>query len=208
MAYGVRKIIAYGVTGIVLATIIILWFWPVSQEVETKPVVVIQQIPTYGINVIKITDEPTDVVNLYVTLNGFEAKQSDGSWATIGVPGGRVSLDLLRFQRSSIIADISKLELGNYSIIRFQIVRGLEHTNATLGNGDVIEVDVPGEKLEVLMSKIEIKAGMETIRLDLQVQPTGPIANYIINMQHQLTLMTMKIDVEIDFDGETLAVTG
>ena len=207
MAYGVRKIIAYGVTGIVLATIIILWFWPVSQEVETKPVVVIQEIPTYGINVIKITDEPTDVIHLYVTLNGFEAKQSDGSWATIGVLGGRVSLDLLRFQRSSIITDISKLELGNYSIIRFQIVRGLDYTNATLGNGDVVEVDVPSEKIEVLMSKIEIKAGLETVRLDLQVQPMGHLANYIINMQHQLTLITMKIDVEMDFGG-TLAVTG
>lgn len=207
MAYEVRKIVAYGVTGVVIATIIILWFWPVSKEVGIKPIVAVQEIPTYGIHVIKITDEPTDLIHLYVTIDGFEAKQLDGSWTKIEIPGGRISLDLLRFQRSSIIADISKLDPGNYSMIRFQMVRGLEHTNATLGNGDVIEVDVPSENIEVIMPTIEIMAGMETILLDLQVQPTGPLANYVIHMQHHLTLMTMKIDVVINFYGEAFAVT-
>lgn len=198
MAYEVRKIVAYGVTGVVIATIIIMWFWPVSQEVGTKPLVAIQEIPAYGIQIIKITDEPIDLINLHVTIDGFEAKQLDGSWTRIDIPGGGTSLDLLRLQSSSIIADISNLDPGNYSIIRFQMVRGLEHTNATLDNGDVIEVDVPSEKIEVITPTIEVTEKTETILIDLQVKPTGTLANYVIQMRHHLTIMTMKIDVAIN----------
>jgi len=199
MAYEVKKIIAYGVTGVVIAIIIILWFWPISKEVGISPIVAVQEIPTYGIQVLKITDEPIDLIHLKVTVDGFEAKQLDGGWTKIEIPGGRISFDLLRFQRSFVIADISKLDHGNYSMIRFQMVPGLEHTNATLGNGDVIEVEVPSEKIEVITPTIEVTEGMETVFIDLQVQPSGTLANYVIHMQHHLTLMTMKIDVVINF---------
>jgi hypothetical protein len=207
MAYEVRKIVIYGVTGVVIAAIIIMWFWPVSEEVKIKPLVALQEIPAYGIQVIKITDEPMDLIHLYVTIDGLEVKQMDGSWTRIDVLGGRTSLDLLRLQRSSVVADISNLDPGNYTNIRFQIVRGLEHTNATLANGDVIEVDIPSEKIQVMTPTIEVKEKMETILLDLQVQPVGPLANYVILMQHHLTLMTMKFDIVINTKGEALAVT-
>lgn len=207
MAYEIMKTVAYGIVGVFIAIVIILFFWPISKEIETKPIVAIQEIPTFGIQVIEITDEPSDMIHLNITINGFEAKQSDGNWIKIDIPNGSISLDLLRFQRPLIIADASKLIPGNYSMIRFQIVRGLEYTNATLNNGDVIEVDVPTEKIGVITPPFELMTEMETILIDLQIEPTGSLANYVIQMKHHLTLMTMKIDVIVKHTaGEALAI--
>jgi hypothetical protein len=208
MAHTIMKTMVYGIIGVFVAIVIILFLWPISEDIETNPTVSIQEMPAFGIQVIKITDEPNNLAHLNCTINGFEAKQPDGEWIKIDTWNGGISFDLLRFQRPTIIADASKLVPGNYSMIRFQIIGDLEYTNATLDEGEIIGVDVPTEKICVAVPTFEITPGMETLLIDLLIEPTGSLANYVIQMEHHLTLMMMKIQIKIQLDaGEAYAIT-
>ena len=142
MAYDRRKIISFGVGGVAIAAILILAFLPVRVEVGISPTVALQEIPGYGFQIVKISEEQASVVHLNVTMDGFEIKKTDGDWAEIGVSGEMVSFNLLRDLETSIVADVSGLDAGSYSAIRFRVVRGLEFSNATLGTGEVVSVDV------------------------------------------------------------------
>ena len=195
MAYDWRKIGAFGATGIVVAAMIILVFLPTQQEVGVNPIVALQEIPGYGVQLVKITDEPVNILHLNLTIDGFEIKLPSGDWAEVEVDGGKVSFNLLRDHGTSVSADVGNLDPGNYSMIRFSIVRGLEYTNATLDDGEVIIVDVPSMKVEIETQEFEIAEGFENVQLALQIK-SGILSNYMLP-QYQIALGTMKIEVSI-----------
>jgi hypothetical protein len=193
MAYDLRKIGAFGATGIVVAAMIIFVFLPTQQEVRVNPIVALQEIPGYGVQLVKITDEPVNILHLNLTIDGFEIKLPSGDWAE--VDGGKVSFNLLRDHGTSVSADVGNLDPGNYSMIRFSIVRGLEYTNATLDDGEVIIVDVPSLKVEIETQEFEIAEGLENVQLSLRIK-SGTLSNYKLP-QYQIALGTMKIEVSI-----------
>ena len=195
MAYDRRKIILFGVGGVAIAAILILAFLPVRVEVGINPTVTLQEIPGYGFQIVKISEEEANVVHLNVTLDGFEIRKTDGDWAEIGVSGETVSFNLLRDLEMSIVAEVGGLDSGSYSAIRFRVVRGLELSNATLDTGEVVSVDVPSFKVELTTSTFEIGEGTESLSLELRTG-SGLLSNYMLPEIH-LSIGTMKIEVHV-----------
>jgi len=195
MAYDRNRVLMFGATGIVIAALLILVFIPAQKEIGINPMVVLQEIPGYGFQIVKMSEEQADLVHLNVTLDGFEVRQADGDWAEIEISGGRVSFDINRVREVSFTADVGALEAGSYSAIRFRVIRGLEFTNATLDNGDVIGVDVPSLKVEFTTSAFEVAGGTESLLLDLQTG-SGALSNYMMPQLH-LSLGTLKLEIDV-----------
>jgi hypothetical protein len=195
MAYDRNRVFMFGATGVVIAALLILVFIPAQKEIGINPMVALQEIPGYGFQIVKMSEEQADLVHLNVTLDGFEVRQADGDWAEIEISGGRVSFDINRVREVSFTADVGALEAGSYSAIRFRVIRGLEFTNATLDNGDVIGVDVPSLKVEFTTSAFEVAGGTESLLLDLQTG-SGVLSNYMMPQLH-LSLGTLKLEIDV-----------
>ena len=193
MAYDRRKIISFGVGGVAIAAILILALLPVRVEVGINPTVALQEIPDYGFQIVKMSEEQANVVHLNVTLDGFEIRKTDGDWVEIGVSGETVSFNLLRDLETFIVAEVGDLDSGSYSAIRFRVVRGLEFTNASLDTGEIVSVDVPNFKVELTTSTFEIGEGTESLSLELRTG-SGLQSNYMLPEIH-LSIGTMKIEI-------------
>jgi len=195
MAYTRNKILLFGVLGIAIATLLIILFMPVQEETSVYPVVALQEIPGYGFQIIKISEEVSELTSLNITLHDFEIRRSDGSWKSIEISGGLVSFNLLGVKEKSLSVLINGLETGNYDAIRFRFERGLQSVNATLNNGDVVEVDVPEKKVELTTSTFQIDNNMETLTIKLQ-RGIGTLSNYMSPNYH-VSLSTSRIEVSI-----------
>jgi hypothetical protein len=193
MAYSYRKIALFGAAGVAVAALLILVFTPVREEVGIGTMVALQEIPGYGFQVVKIGEGQADVVHLNVTLDGFEAKRQDGGWTELTV--GSVSFNMLRDREISFNTQAGSLDAGSYSAVRFRVVHGLEETNATLSNGDVIEVDVPSLKIETATVPFEVDADTESLNIDLSVG-SGILSNYMLPDLH-LSLGTLRVEIGV-----------
>ena len=195
MAYDRNRVITFGAAGIAIAALLILVFIPAQKDIGINPMVALQVIPDYGFQIVKMSEEQTDLAQLNVTLDGFEVKLADGDWAEIEISGGSVSFDLLRARETSINALVEGLDAGIYSVVRFRVVRGLEFTNATLSSGDFIGVDVPSLKVEFTTQAFEIGEGTESLHIKLRTG-SGLLSNYMLPELH-FALGTMKIEIDV-----------
>jgi hypothetical protein len=193
VAYNRKKILAYGGAGIVLAIFFILVFMPTQVKISVNPSVALQEIPDYGFQIVKISEEQVNIIHLNITLDGFEIMQFNGDWTEIEISEAIVSFNLLHDQEVAFKADVEDLENGNYTAIRFLVVQGLEFTNSTLNNGEVISPDVPYNKVKLSIPMFEINKGTESIHFKLRTA-SGFLSNYILPQFH-LTIGTMKIEI-------------
>ncbi len=193
MAYSSRKIALFGAAGVVIAAFLILAFAPVREEVGFNTMVALQEIPGYGFQVVKMGEGQADVIHLNVTLDGFEVLRQDGGWTELTV--GSVSFNLLRDRETSFNAQAGSLDAGSYTAVRFRVVHGLEDTNATLSNGDVIGVDVPSLKVEIGTAPFELGVDTESMLIDLRVG-SGLLSNYMLPDLH-LSLGTLKVEIVV-----------
>ncbi len=195
MAYNRNRVLTFGATGIVIAALLILAFIPAKKETGINPIVALQEIPGYGFQIVKMSEEQADVTHLNVTLDGFEVKQADGNWAEIEVSGGRVSFDLQRAREASFTAGAGGLDTGSYTAIRFRVVGGVEFTNATLSDGVVVGVDVPSFKVEFSTSTFEVGEGTGSLLIDLHTG-LGVLSNYMLPGYH-VALGTLKLELDV-----------
>ncbi len=193
MAYDRNRILIFGGAGIVIAALLIIFFIPVKTEIHVATSVSLQEIPGYGFQTMKISEDQADVFHLNVTLGGFEVQGADGEWTGISVPR-TVYSNLLRDPETTITAEASGLEPGSYSAVRFQILGGLEYANATLTNNEVIPVDVPYFQVEYSIEEFEIGEGTEGLSLVLR-RGSGQLGNYMLPDYH-ISTGTMKVEVE------------
>jgi hypothetical protein len=157
MAYNRRKIGAFGGVGAAIATVIILAFlWAPFTEVGLVPIVELESVMPGTLAITLITDTPDiKVTELKLTIDRLEVKPLNGNWSEIGLPGGRVSFDLLQRQGTFIATVISNIE--SETMLRMHIVQQMgkidqpinQYANATLNNGDVVNVVLPSEYIEV-----------------------------------------------------------
>ncbi|HUS78343.1 MAG TPA: hypothetical protein VM050_06760 [Patescibacteria group bacterium] len=194
MAYNRNRALTFGVAGIVIAALLILVFIPAKKEIGINPIVALQEIPDYGFQVVKISEEQSSVVHLNVTLNDFEVRMADGEWTAIEVPGVGVSFDLIRSQEVSFTAEVGGLGVGNYGAIRFHVIRGLEFTNATLDDGEVIGVDVPDFKVEFTTS-FENVEGTGSLSIAAR-RGSGLLSNYMLPQYH-MSLAAFRLEFTI-----------
>jgi hypothetical protein len=193
MAYDRNRILIFAGAGIAIAVLLIL-FIPVQTEIHLGPSVSLQEIPGYGFQTVKISEEFTSIFHLNITLGGFEVQGADGDWTGIDTLG-TVSFDLLRNSETAFVADSTGLEPGSYVAVRFRVLGGLEYTNATLDNGDVVLVEVPSFEVEFPTGEFEVPEEMETLLLKLW-SGSGQLANYMLPDYHIAT-GTMKIEVTV-----------
>jgi len=193
MAYDRNRVFLFGAAGVAIAALLILAFIPARKEIGVSPIVALQGIPGYGLQVVKIGEEESGIVDLNIALEGFEVRRADGVWAE--VPGGRVSLDLRRAREASFTAGAGGLDVGSYDAIRFSVVRGLEFTNATLENGDVIGVDVPDLKVEIETSTFNVVEGTVSLLVDLRTG-SGTLSNYVTPLYH-VALETLRLEFTV-----------
>ena len=194
MAYDRNRILIFGGAGVAIAALLIIFFIPVETETHVATSVSLQEIPGYGFQTVKISEEQADVIHMNLTLGGFEVQGAGGEWTGISVPG-TVSFNLLRSPETTITADANGLEPGRYTAVRFQVLGGLEYTNATLTNGEVVPVDVPYFKVEYATGAFEIGEETEGLSLVLR-RGSGRLANYMLPDYH-ISMGTMKIEVTV-----------
>jgi hypothetical protein len=193
LAYDRNRVLLFGAAGVAIAALLILAFIPARKEIGVSPTVSLQGIPGYGLQAVKIGEEESGIVDLNISLEGFEVRRADGVWAE--VPGSRVSLDLRRAREASFTAGAGGLDAGSYNAIRFSVVRGLEFTNATLESGDVIGVDVPDLKVEIGTSTFDVVEGTVSLLVDLQLG-SGTLSNYVTPLYH-VALETLRLEFTV-----------
>jgi len=192
MAYSRNKILLYGGAGIAIATLLCIFCLPVKTEIHVDPSVTLQTIPGYGIQTVMISEEQTTLRHLNLSLSDFEVKATEGKWTSLDV-ATPVSFNLLRDPETSITADVSNLVPGSYTVVRAQILGGLEYTNATLINGDVVSVDVPSSKVEFATRAFEVDEG--TASLILVLRPGSRQLTTHILPHYHISTGTTKIEV-------------
>jgi hypothetical protein len=194
MAYDRNRLLIFGGAGVAIAALLIIFFIPVKTEVHVTTSVSLQEIPGYGFQTVKISEEQANVIDLNLTLGDFEVQGADGEWTGIDVPG-TASFNPVRDSEITIIADVSGLDSGGYAAVRFQVLGGLDYSNATLTNGEVVSIDVPYFKVEFAVEEFEVGEGTEIVSVKISGGP-GQLANYMLPDYH-ISTGTMKIKVTV-----------
>jgi hypothetical protein len=147
LAYDIRKIAAYGSVGVIMASLIILAFIlaPFKEVVGFVPIVELESIIDGSLAITIITDVSLDVTQIKLTMDKLEVKLN-GNWTEVDVPGGIMSFDLLKHPGTFFDA-LSYIQPG--STIRIHVMQGFEYANATLSNGDIVNLSLPNETIEV-----------------------------------------------------------
>ena len=195
MAYDRNKILIFGLGGIAFAAILITVFLPARVEVGVNSIVALQEIPNYGFQSVLICPEQTKIVHLNVTLDSFEIRTSDGEWSDIEIEGNSVSINLLRDLETSFTLDVENLDYGFYNAVRFRVVRGFEYSNATLGTGETVFIDVPDFKVEYLTPIFEVSEGTGDLSMELLVG-SGILSNYLLP-DSMVSIGTMRVQIII-----------
>jgi len=160
MAFEARKLVFFGIAGILLASLII------------AAVVVAPATAKTGILIVKVTDKPPQRQNLQkllVTIDQLTAhRQGAGitgdTWVTLQFKEGvtEVEIDLLELE--NVIKDFSITEIpeGNYTMLKMRVVSA----TAVYSTGEV-PLKVPGEHI-MMPIHFRIKAGKATtVLLDI-----------------------------------------
>jgi hypothetical protein len=193
MAFDNRRILTFGGVGVALAVFFIIFFLPVENVVEINPTVSLQEIPGYGFLTMKISSEMINLVHMNITIQDFEVMGKDGQWTPIEVIE-KFSFDLLQLSEKKITVDIEGLRTGIYDAFRFKILEGIENSNATLSNGEVVPLDVPFFKLE-FQSRFETDEVTDNFTI-IFTRGAGQISENILP-DYYITVGTIKFEVLI-----------
>ena len=186
MAYNRNKVIIYGIGGIVLA-LTILTFIPTRTEAHITTSVSLEQIPGYGIQTIKISEETSEITNLIIDIQSIEAQITSGEWVKISQRGQKWDLR----QEAEKIFTIQQ-NITGYSKLRLIIAS--DGGNVTLADGREIKLSVPFLPLEVdLLEPYTLEIDNPGLKLSIS---QGTVSNYLLpNLRIELS--TIKITGEI-----------
>jgi hypothetical protein len=186
MAYNRKKVIFYGIAGIVLA-LTILTFIPTRTETHITTSVNIEQIPGYGIQTIKISEDIAEITNLVINIQSIEAQMPNGEWMKISS----------REQKWDLRQEIEKIftidqNITGYSKLRLNIASDI--STVTLSDGRKIQLGLSSLPLEVqLLEPYNVEIEDSGLKLSLS---QGTVSNYILpNLQIELS--TNKLTGEI-----------
>ena len=167
MAEDMRHVGIYGAAGILVAILVIAGI--VTSGINFPSLRLPSIVSERGTLVIKLTDAPVDLENLFVNISRLEAQRvEDGeTWMDLSFVDGTswVYVDILALENVTMDLSITEISPGNYTKLRMFVTSA----NATFTNGDPPEeLIVPSEKIDVIVH-FEIKAG-ETTKLLIDMQ--------------------------------------
>ncbi len=161
-----RKAVAFGAAGVVIAVLIIAGFMASG---------LMPWLQNRGTLVVKLTDAPVELEHLDVTITSLSVQKSnenseDGGWVSLPFIEGKTSVpvDILALQ--GITQDLSATDLtaGTYTKIRMDI----STAKATYADQTIVDLIVPPGHIDVIVH-FEIMAGGTTTLL---VDMTGHIS--------------------------------
>ncbi|MFQ5758384.1 MAG: DUF4382 domain-containing protein [Candidatus Bathyarchaeia archaeon] len=111
--------------------------------------------------VIMLTDAPVNLTHLNVTIDSISAHRKgfgNETWVDLDFVDDlpEVYVDLLALQNEAANLSVTEVPPGNYTMIRMHI----KTANATYADGNTTDLEVPSEKLKVIVH-FEIRKGEE-----------------------------------------------
>lgn len=188
MAYDRKKVLTYGAAGIIIALIVVV-FIPINEQVNVNPYVTLDQIPGYGLQYIKVSEEQADLTHMYITIHTVETQLPNGEWVQIS--NSEVQWDLVQEPQKSFEINSESLSSGKYSKIRFYIAAGLDKSNATLSDNQIIQLSLQDNPFEVEITETEFDEGVGGLSLTLTVGP-GLVSNQMLPDYH-ITIATSPL---------------
>ncbi|MFC1804171.1 DUF4382 domain-containing protein [Thermoproteota archaeon] len=180
MAYDRKKVMTYGAIGIIIALIVIM-FIPVNEQVNVNPYVTLEQIPEYGLQYIKVSEEQADLTHIYLTIHTIEAQLPSGEWVQIS--NTETQWDLIQETQKTLEINTDALSPGKYSKIRFYIAADLDKSNATLSDNQIISLSLQDNPFVVEITETEIDEGVDELSLTLTIGP-GIVSNQMLPGYH------------------------
>ena len=123
--------------------------------------------PTMGTLIIKVSDKPANLTELWLTIDKVSAhRQGEGNETWIDLTFinnvSNATFDLLKLHNVTMDLSITQIPSGNYTQIRMHVAAA----NATEVGGDSYDLTVPGNgELKIVNLHITIEAGEETALL-------------------------------------------
>lgn len=158
----------------------------IISSMSALPVIFPNLMANTGTLIVKITDAPVELSNLFLTIDGIEVQDESGGWTLLPlISGGEEGLhfDLLQFESTTMDAATGELEAGEYNSIRMSV----KTASARLIDSDIdIPLRVPSEKIKVIV-QFTIEEGEDTtVILDIQVDSTEMSIAIANNAEHNL----------------------
>ena len=146
MAFNSKQVLVYGAAGVILALVVVM-FIPAYEKVQVNPYVTFDQIPGYGFQIVKVSEEETRLTNLDLTIHRIDVQLPSGEWTPISETES--TWDLIQERQRSIDVQLSGLEPGTYSKVRLFIAVDPEKTSATFSNNMELSISVMTNPIEV-----------------------------------------------------------
>ena len=188
MAFNSKKVLGYGAAGVIIALAVVM-FIPVYEEVHVNPYVTFDQIPGYGFQIVKVSEEETILTKLDLTLHRIDIQLPNGEWLPISETES--TWDLIQEQQRHIDVQLSELEPGTYSTVRLFIAVGPEKTSATLSNNLELSVSIMMNPIEVEISEFEVTESTSEAVLILYSGP-GISSNHVFP-DYQIEVSSSKL---------------
>jgi len=166
-----RRIGLFGVTGVLVAALIIASFVFAGN---------IFQASGRGILTIQVMDEPVDLKNLNITIDWVRI-QGEKDWVNLTLKTEPFYFDLLSLQNVSETLSVTTIPSGNYTMIEMHVLT----SNATYPDDTTAELNVPSDVIKVLLKPhLSLQSdGQVTVLIDLQPDDLNAIA-----ISHSLNL--------------------
>ncbi|MBT0160409.1 DUF4382 domain-containing protein [Candidatus Bathyarchaeota archaeon A05DMB-2] len=172
MSNETRRIGLFGVTGVLIAVVIIAGFIVANN---------VFQVSGKGTLTIQVMDKPVELKNLNVTIDWARVQDQDGNWINLTLKEDPFYFDLLSLQNISETLSETEIPAGNYTMISMHVLTA----NATYLDDSTADLNVPSDVIKVLLKpQLNLEDGSQvTVLIDLQPDDLNSIA-----ISHNLNL--------------------
>jgi len=165
MSNGKRSIGLFGVSGVLVAALIIAAFVAMGGIFQAQGKATLT---------IKVMDEPIQLDHLYLTVDGIRMQNVDGGWVDLELKAQSISFDLLALKSTETAITLSEviIEAGDYSMIQIHLLA------ASTKSLEGVELRIPSNVTKVLLQpNLHLEGGTEsTMLIDLQFDDPNSIA--------------------------------
>jgi hypothetical protein len=174
-----RRIGMFGVTGVLVAALIIASFVFAGS---------IFQASGKGVLTIQVMDKPVDLKNLNITIDWVRIQGENDSWVNLTLKIEPFYFDLLSLQNVSETLSETEIPSGNYTMIQMHVLTA----NATYPDDTTAELNVPSDVIKVLLKPLlSLQSnGQVTVLIDLQPDDLNAVAiSHSLNLRPVLKAM-------------------
>ncbi len=189
MSNGLKQFSIFGVSGVLIAIVIIAGFLAVNDYIR----------PVNGTLTIEIMDKPVELKNLYITIDWAKIKDEDGNWYDLEIQDpdedGTFHFDLLALEYVSETLSVTEIPEANYTAIWIHVL----NANAIYPDESTADLNVPSDIIKVLLKPHLVLegGGQVTVLIDLQPDDMNAIAiSHNLNLRPVIKAMVPEQPIE------------